>query len=107
MLDPNKESAVPRAAAAPFAVAPVDETERRSRIERLKKILEERIVFLDGAMGTMIHQHRLDERGYRGDRFRNHGYDLKGNNDILTLTRPDIVGDIQSANLKQKHIHIR
>jgi 5-methyltetrahydrofolate--homocysteine methyltransferase len=100
MLDPNKQNAAPRAAAAPFAVAPVDETERRSRIERLKKILEERIVFLDGAMGTMIQQHRLDEGGYRGDRFRDHGHDLKGNNDILTLTQPDIVADIHRAYLQ-------
>src|SRR6185312_7718258 len=100
MLDPNKESAAPRAAAAPFAIAPIDETERRTRIERLKKILEERIVFLDGAMGTMIQQRHLDERGYRGDRFRSHGRDLKGNNDILTLTRPDIVADIHRAYLE-------
>jgi len=100
MLDPSKENAAPRAAAAPFSIAPVDETERRFRIERLKKILEERIVFLDGAMGTMIQQHRLDERGYRGERFRNHGHDLKGNNDILTLTRPDVVAGIHRAYLE-------
>jgi 5-methyltetrahydrofolate--homocysteine methyltransferase len=100
LLDPSKEGAAPRVAAAPFAVAPVDEVERRTRLERLKKLLEERIVFLDGAMGTMIQQHRLDERGYRGERFRNHGRDLKGNNDILTLTRPDIVGGIHRAYLE-------
>ncbi|HEX4673891.1 MAG TPA: methionine synthase, partial [Steroidobacteraceae bacterium] len=100
LLDPSKEGAAPRIAAAPFAVAPVDEVERRTRLERLKKLLEERIVFLDGAMGTMIQQHRLDERGYRGERFRNHGRDLKGNNDILTLTRPDIVGGIHRAYLE-------
>ena len=100
LLDPSKEGAAPRVAAAPFAVAPIDEVERRTRLERLKKLLEERIVFLDGAMGTMIQQHRLDERGYRGERFRNHGRDLKGNNDILTLTRPDIVGGIHRAYLE-------
>ncbi|MDB6009222.1 MAG: methionine synthase [Gammaproteobacteria bacterium] len=100
LLDPAKEGAAPRVAAAPFAVAPVDEVERRTRLERLKKLLEERIVFLDGAMGTMIQQHRLDERGYRGERFRNHGRDLKGNNDILTLSRPDIVGGIHRAYLE-------
>ena len=48
----------------------------------------ERIVILDGAMGTMIQQRKLDEAGYRGERLRDHGHDLKGNNDILTLTRP-------------------
>src|ERR1700728_455616 len=96
-LDPSKEGAAPRAAAAPFAITPIDEVERRTRIERLKKLLEERIVFLDGAMGTMIQQHRLDERGERGERFRNCPRDLKGNNDILTLTRPEIVGGIHRA----------
>ncbi len=78
----------------------MDETERRTRIERLKGMLEERIVFLDGAMGTMIQQHGLDERGYRGERFKNHGRDLKGNNDILTLTHPDIIGGIHRAYLE-------
>jgi 5-methyltetrahydrofolate--homocysteine methyltransferase len=100
LLDPSKEGAGPRVAAAPFAVTPIDEVERRTRVERLKKLLEERIVFLDGAMGTMIQQHRLDERGYRGERFRNHGRDLKGNNDILTLTHPEIVGGIHRAYLE-------
>src|SRR5581483_9352081 len=76
----GKESPAPRVAAAPFAVAPVDESERQERIERLKRLLDERIVLLDGAMGTMVQQHRLDERGYRGERFRDHGRDLKGNN---------------------------
>ena len=95
----GKESPA-RAAAAPYAVTPVDETERRERIERLKRVLDERIVLLDGAMGTMVQQHRLDERGYRGDRFPHHGRDLKGNNDILTLTRPDIIGSIHRAYLE-------
>ncbi len=87
------------ALAAPFAVEPVDETERRTRIERLKELPAGRIVLLDGAMGTMIQQHRLDERGFRGERFARHGYDLRGNNDILTLTRPDIVTGIHDAYL--------
>ena len=86
--------------AAPFAVAPVDETERQERIERLKRLLDERIVLLDGAMGTMVQQHRLDEHGYRGERFLHHGRDLKGNNDILTLTRPDVIGGIHRAYLE-------
>ena len=86
-----------RVAAAPFALEPPDETARRERLERLKELLGERIVLLDGAMGTMIQQHRLDERGYRGERFRDCPRDLKGNNDILTLTRPEIVGGIHRA----------
>jgi 5-methyltetrahydrofolate--homocysteine methyltransferase len=86
-------------AGAPFAVEPLDETERRTRIERLRGMPAERIVLLDGAMGTMIQQHRLDERGFRGERFAHHSHDLRGNNDILTLTRPDIVTGIHSAYL--------
>ncbi|HEV2286683.1 MAG TPA: homocysteine S-methyltransferase family protein, partial [Steroidobacteraceae bacterium] len=77
----------------------MDQAERRERIERLKRLLDERIVLLDGAMGTMIRQHRLDERGFRGERFAQHGHDLRGNNDILTLTRPDIVAGIHRAYL--------
>ncbi|HXY77059.1 MAG TPA: methionine synthase, partial [Steroidobacteraceae bacterium] len=82
------------APAAPFAIEPPDETARATRIERLKELLRERIVLLDGAMGTMIQRHRLDEAGYRGARLRDHGRDLKGNNDILTLTRPEIITGI-------------
>jgi 5-methyltetrahydrofolate--homocysteine methyltransferase len=87
------------AVAVPFAVEPLDETERRTRIERLKGQLGERIVFLDGAMGTMIQRHKLDEAGYRGARLRAHGHDLRGNNDILTLTRPELVSEIHRAYL--------
>ncbi|HWW32756.1 MAG TPA: methionine synthase, partial [Steroidobacteraceae bacterium] len=87
------------AGAAPFALEPLDETERRTRVELLARLPAERVVLLDGAMGTMIQQHRLDERGFRGDRFARHGHDLRGNNDILTLTRPDIVTAIHRAYL--------
>jgi 5-methyltetrahydrofolate--homocysteine methyltransferase len=87
------------AAAQPFAVEPPDETARRTRIERLKGLLGERIVFLDGAMGTMIQRLKLDEAGYRGTRLREHGHDLCGNNDILTLTLPAAVSDIHRAYL--------
>jgi 5-methyltetrahydrofolate--homocysteine methyltransferase len=88
-----------RASAAPFALEPVDETQRRTRQERLKGLLRERMVFLDGAMGTMIQLHKLDEAGYRGARLAQHGHDLKGNNDILTLTHPELIGDIHRAYL--------
>src|SRR5690606_34587917 len=86
-----------KATAVPFGMSPVNETERRERIEKLKRLLEERIVLLDGAMGTMIQNHKLDEAGYRGERFRDYGRDLRGNNDILTLSRPDVISDIHSA----------
>ncbi|MFP6894096.1 MAG: homocysteine S-methyltransferase family protein, partial [Opitutales bacterium] len=63
----------------------------------LRQLLEQRIVFLDGAMGTMIQQHKLEEEDFRGDLFKAHDKELKGNNDLLCLTRPDIIKDIHSA----------
>src|SRR5262249_49803507 len=102
-LDPAKrqnEGAPPRVSASPFGIVPPNEAARAERIKRLRELLAQRIVLLDGAMGTMIQEHKLDERGFRGDRFRGHGRDLKGNNDILTLTRPDIVGAIHRTYLE-------
>jgi 5-methyltetrahydrofolate--homocysteine methyltransferase len=89
-----------QAAAAPYAVAPLDETARRRRIERLRELPGERVVLLDGAMGTMVQQRRLDEAGFRGERLRTHGRDLRGNNDILTLTRPEVVAAVHGAYLE-------
>jgi len=83
-----------RASAAPYAVTPPDERARSERVRRLKRLLEERIVLLDGAMGTMIQRHKLEEAGYRGERFSDYGRDLRGNNDLLTLTRPEIIAGI-------------
>ncbi len=59
--------------------------------ELLYKIAQERILILDGAMGTMIQRYKLEEEDYRGARFKNHPYPLKGNNDLLSITRPDII----------------
>ncbi len=95
--DTDKTTPPARAAAVPYAVAPVDEARRRERIECLRRMLEERIVVLDGAMGTMIQQHKLDEAGFRGERLRAHARDLRGNNDVLTLTRPELIADIHRA----------
>ncbi len=64
------------------------------KIEHLQRLLRERIVILDGPRGTMIQALKLSEADFRGDRFKNHPRDLKGNNDILNLTRPEIVCDI-------------
>jgi 5-methyltetrahydrofolate--homocysteine methyltransferase len=66
-------------------------------IETFKKLLSERILVLDGAMGTMIQRHKLNEEQYRGERFKDHPYDLKGNNDILCLTQPEIIKGIHRA----------
>jgi 5-methyltetrahydrofolate--homocysteine methyltransferase len=62
--------------------------------------LEERILILDGAMGTMIQRHKLTEDDFRGDILKNHPRDLKGNNDLLSLTRPDIILDIHRQYLE-------
>jgi 5-methyltetrahydrofolate--homocysteine methyltransferase len=71
-----------------------------SRIDQLESLLRERILILDGAMGTMIQGYRLDETDYRGNRFRDFGHDLKGNNDLLTLTQPQIIREIHGAYLE-------
>src|SRR5258706_7275138 len=60
----------------------------------MEDILRERILVLDGAMGTMIQRHTLEEADFRGERFKNHDHPLKGNNDLLSITRPDIIKDI-------------
>jgi 5-methyltetrahydrofolate--homocysteine methyltransferase len=67
---------------------------RQERIAALKKAAKERILVLDGSWGVMIQQMGLREEDYRGSRFARHGVDLRGNNDILCLTRPDIVEDL-------------
>ena len=64
------------------------------RSTELTALLTQRILILDGAMGTMIQQHKLGEADYRGARFAEHGKDLKGNNDLLVLTRPDVIAGI-------------
>jgi 5-methyltetrahydrofolate--homocysteine methyltransferase len=65
----------------------------------LEGILSQRVMILDGGMGTMIQQYKLSESDYRGERFANHPKDLKGNNDLLVLTQPDVVRDIHRAYL--------
>ncbi len=67
------------------------------RTDLLKQQLSQRILFLDGAMGTMIQSYKLDEKDYRGERFSAWEVDLKGNNDLLSLTQPDIIKAIHSA----------
>src|SRR2546428_4032583 len=67
---------------------------------RLEALLAERILRLDGAMGTMIQGARLAEEAYRGQRFRDWGRELKGNNDLLSLTQPRLVRDIHTQYLQ-------
>ena len=66
---------------------------------KITELLKERILFLDGAMGTMIQRHGLEEAGYRGERFADWPSDLKGNIDLLVLTQPDIIRDIHAQYL--------
>ena len=66
----------------------------------LVKALSERILIIDGAMGTMIQSYELDEEGYRGERFIDHPMLQKGNNDLLSLTQPTIIEEIHLAYLR-------
>ena len=70
------------------------------RTQELSALLAQRILILDGAMGTMIQQHKLGEADYRGTRFADHPKDLKGNNDLLVLTQPDVIAGIHRAYLE-------
>jgi methionine synthase I (cobalamin-dependent) len=70
-----------------------------TKLQQLQLAAKQRILILDGAMGTMIQQHQLQEQDYRGERFANWASDLKGNNDLLSLTQPQIIYDIHCAYL--------
>ena len=70
------------------------------RSAELRQLLAQRLLILDGAMGTMVQRHGLTEADYRGARFADHAHDLKGNNDLLVLTRPDVIGGIHAEYLE-------
>ncbi len=72
----------------------------KTKLEILQDLLKERILVLDGAMGTMIQRHNLKEEDFRGERFKNHPHDLKGNNDLLSLTQPEIIKNIHREYLR-------
>src|SRR4029079_1951324 len=74
-------------------------THRPDATEELADLLRERILVLDGAMGTMIQGHRLDEAAYRGERFASYAGDLMGDNDLLSLSNPDVIRSIHHAYL--------
>ncbi|WOI53634.1 homocysteine S-methyltransferase family protein [Parvularcula sp. LCG005] len=75
------------------------DTARAKRLDALEKALNDRILVLDGAAGTMIQRHKLKEADYRGERFKDWPSDVGGNNDLLCLTRPDIITDIHQQYL--------
>lgn len=66
----------------------------------LENLLSKKILVIDGAMGTMVQQYKLKEADYRGERFKDHPKDLKGNNDLLCLTRPDVISEIHREYLE-------
>src|SRR5258708_27996715 len=65
----------------------------------LPALLKSRILILDGAMGTMIQRYKLDEARYRGERFKDYGRDIKGNNELLSITQPQIISEIHEQYL--------
>lgn len=67
---------------------------------QMKELLAKRILFIDGAMGTMIQRYDLEEKDYRGERFANWLCDLKGNNDLLSVTQPELIADIHEQYLR-------
>ena len=69
------------------------------RTAELTSLLQQRLLILDGAMGTMIQRHKLQEADYRGARFADHPFDLKGNNDLLLLTKPEVIRGIHAEYL--------
>ena len=70
---------------------------KSASFQALEKLLKQRIVFMDGAMGTMIQRHKLEEDDFRGEVYADRPGDLKGNNDLLSITRPDIIKGIHKA----------
>jgi 5-methyltetrahydrofolate--homocysteine methyltransferase len=70
-----------------------------TRAAQLPALLQQRILILDGAMGTMIQRYKLTEADFRGERFKDHPKDLKGNNDLLVLTRPDVISEVHEQYL--------
>ena len=66
-------------------------------MENFKEILQNKILLLDGPMGTMIQSYGLNEKDFRGKEFIDHSFDLKGNNDILSIVRPEIITEIHLA----------
>jgi 5-methyltetrahydrofolate--homocysteine methyltransferase len=73
---------------------------RKPSYAALEAAADKRILVIDGAMGTMIQRHKLDEAAYRGERFKDWSRDVKGNNDLLVLTQPKIIGEIHEAYLE-------
>ena len=72
----------------------------KNETQQLRELLDQRILIIDGAMGTMIQQYKLSEEDYRGERFKSHPSSLKGCNDLLSLTQPHIIEEIHKKYLE-------
>ena len=95
----SSSSASDRAGSTASGSAPASQVSDASSIGQLSDLMSSRILLLDGAMGTMIQRHKLEEPDFRGDRFRDHPVLLKGFNDLLCLTRPEVIAGIHEAYL--------
>ena len=73
---------------------------KSSKTQQLQNLMSKRILILDGAMGTMIQRHKLEEEDYRGERFADWDSPLKGMNDLLVITQPKIIADIHREYLE-------
>src|SRR6187402_1325825 len=87
------------ATVAPISAGKDLSAARQARLARLSALLQERILVLDGAMGTLIQRHEFSEADFRGSRFADHTHDLRGDSDLLSLTQPDAIRDIHRAYL--------
>ena len=77
----------------------VDPLKKTAAFKTIEDIMEKRVMVIDGAMGTAVQKYKLTEDDFRGERYKNHTHDLKGNNDILVLTKPDVIREIHEAYL--------
>ena len=77
-----------------------DPLKKSEAFAQLETLMRERIIFIDGAMGTQIQKWKLEEADFRGERYANHSDELKGNNDLLVITRPDVIEAIHTAYLE-------
>ena len=97
--DPNYLLRLPRTAPVPKYAKWVDPVKPTAAFDQIHQIMKERIMVIDGAMGTAVQKYKLSEDDFRGERYKNHTHDLKGNNDVLVITRPDVIEEIHSSYL--------
>lgn len=77
-----------------------DPLKRSAAFQQLDEVMQQRIIFIDGAMGTAIQRYKLSEEDYRGEHYQQHEHELKGNNDILVVSKPEVIEEIHLAYLE-------